>query len=289
MAYFWAKTTIDGKPGISVYDHMLDVGCVARCLSEMSPEILARFHLLAMEVGSLVALHDIGKISPGFQRKCEVWLEENGLLKIARNGCWDNEMESDHGKVSHAAVQKFLARKGFAGRTAKFLSAVLGAHHGRLNPPNDRGYMPRRGIVETGSGIDWDAERLKNAEQIWEYFGGCKPGLELDDETPALWWLAGLTTVADWIGSNERFFSPEDRPGIEDLTGLAQKALADLDFQKTQLVKDLSFHDLFHDAAHPEIRWTPNEMQEKTLAVVNGPGVYVVEAPMGMGKTEAAL
>lgn len=289
MIYFWAKTSPDGRPGISVFDHMMNVGCVARCLAEMSPELLARFHLLAMEVGSLAALHDIGKISPGFQRKCESWLEGNGLSQVARNGCWDNELESDHGKVSHASVQKFLARKGFAGSTAKFLSAVLGAHHGRMNPPNDRGYMPQRGIVETSSGIDWDAERLQNAEQICDYFGGCNPGLELDDETPALWWLAGLTTVADWIGSNERFFPPEGQVGIEDVRGLSKKALADLGFQRLQLVKDLSFHDLFHDAAHPEIRWTPNEMQEKTLAEVRGPGVYVIEAPMGMGKTEAAL
>jgi hypothetical protein len=27
--HFWAKTTADGKPGISVRDHCLNVGCVA--------------------------------------------------------------------------------------------------------------------------------------------------------------------------------------------------------------------------------------------------------------------
>ena len=289
MTYFWAKTTPDGKPGISVYNHMLHVGCVAQCIAEISTGLLDRFHITSKEVGAFSAFHDLGKISPGFQRKCDAWIQENGLEKVVRNGCWDTAMESDHGKVSHAAIQAFLSGIGLDRKTAKFVSAVLGAHHGRLNPPNDRGYRPQRGIVETASGIDWDAKRLENAEQIWEYFGGCAPRLELNDETPALWWLAGLTTVADWIGSNERFFPPEDRDGIEDVTGLAQKALHNLGFQKLHLVRDLSFHDLFHDAAHPEIRWSPNEMQEKTLSEVRGPGVYVIEAPMGMGKTEAAL
>jgi len=30
--YFWAKTTKDGQPGISVRDHCLNVGCVAEAL-----------------------------------------------------------------------------------------------------------------------------------------------------------------------------------------------------------------------------------------------------------------
>ena len=197
--YFWAKTTSEGKPGISVFKHMLNVGCVAHCMAKMSPGILERFNLLSTEVGALAALHDLGKISPGFQRKCEAWLEENNLTDIARNGCWDTGMEADHGKVSHAAIQTFLTGKGFDRKTAKFVSAVLGAHHGRLNPPNDRGYHPPKLISDTASQIDWDVERLANARKLWDCFTGCRTTLILNDDSPSLWWLAGLTTVADWI------------------------------------------------------------------------------------------
>jgi len=289
MTRFWAKTTPEGTPGISVYDHMVNVGCVARCMAEMSPEILERFHLRSAEVGALAALHDIGKISPGFQRKCEVWLDDTGLAKTARNGCWDTAMESDHGKVSHAAIQAFLSEIGIDRDTAKFVSAVLGAHHGRLTPPNDRGYRPQKQISDSASQIDWDAERMANARMIWDFFSGGSTTFALSDDSLSLWWLAGLTSVADWIGSDERFFLPEGRTGDEDAYSLARTALETIGFQKTEFVPNLSFHDLFHDVEKPEIRWVPNEMQEKTLATVSGPGVYLIEAPMGMGKTEAAL
>lgn len=289
MTHFWAKTSSAGKPGISVYDHMMNVGCVARCIAEASPEILERFNLQSAAVGALAALHDIGKISPGFQRKCEAWLEENGLVKTARNGCWDTAMESDHGKVSHAAIQVFLSEAGLDRTTAKFVSAVLGAHHGRLNPPNDRGYRPQKAISEAHSRIDWDGERMANAQMIWDRVAGSNNTITLSDDSPSLWWLAGLTSVADWIGSDERFFPPERRTGNIDVTSLAQNALDTIGFRKAEFVRDLSFHDLFHDAEKPETRWFPNEMQDKTLATVQGPGVYVIEAPMGMGKTEAAL
>jgi CRISPR-associated endonuclease/helicase Cas3 len=123
--YFWAKTTPQGKPGISVFEHMINVGCVARCIAETETMLLERFTLLSSLVGLLAALHDLGKISPGFQRKCQTWLEENGLVKIDRNACWDTAMESDHGKVSHSAIQSFLLNQNVDGRTAKYLSTVL--------------------------------------------------------------------------------------------------------------------------------------------------------------------
>lgn len=283
MNYFWAKTTTDGNPGISVYDHMLNVGYVARSIAEIYPELLARFHLLPPMVGVLAALHDLGKISPGFQRKCKAWLEENDLATVARNGCWDTAMESDHSKVSHAAIQAFLVEAGIDRKTAKFVSAALGAHHGRLTPPNDRGYRPPRLISDTASKIDWEAERMTNAQDILERFAERNISFALSSDSPSLWWLAGLTSVADWIGSDEQFFSAERRTVVEEEDGasLAKKALTAIGFIPPVINKSLSFESLFE--------FSPNDMQEKALTTITGPGVYVIEAPMGMGKTEAAL
>jgi len=283
---FWAKTTSDNRPGISVFQHMINVGCVAQCIAEISPQLLTRFNLQSSLVSALSALHDLGKISPGFQQKCGIWLEENNLLKIARNGCWDTGTESDHGKVSHAAIQDFLVSQGCARKVAKHIAAVLGAHHGRIKYlPSDRGIRPTIDpITETWSGIDWDKARQENAEHIWEFFdaGDC-PAESLSGDSSAIWWLAGLTSVADWIGSDERFFSPEEEEEKENNRAVdnARLALETIGLVPPIITPNLSFEQIFG--------FSPNEMQQKTLSVITGPGVYVVEAPMGMGKTEAAL
>jgi CRISPR-associated endonuclease/helicase Cas3 len=287
--HFWAKTTSEDKPGISVTEHMTNVGYVALRMAELSKNLLERFQLNSAEVGALAALHDLGKISPGFQMKCTTWLEENGLSGIARNGCWDTRMESDHGKVSHAAIQNFLSELCSDCKTAKFLSAVLGGHHGRLNPPNDRGYHPQGAISENRSGIDWEKERDTAARNVWRVFAGNTEITEINDSLPALWWLAGLTSVADWIGSDERFFRSDPNTAAFDPDESASKALRTIGFKRPEIIHGLSFHELFLDRKKPGIIWSPNDMQAKTAAAITAPGVYVIEAPMGMGKTEAAL
>ncbi len=281
MTCFWAKTTSDGKPGISVFDHMRNVGSVARFIANLTPNLLDRFQLQSSLVAALVALHDLGKISPGFQQKCEAWLEENGLSKIAKNGVWDTAMEDDHGKVSHAAIQSFLLKLGCDRDSAKFVSTILGAHHGRLTPPSDRGYLPPKLISDTASKIAWDAERTKNANMILDHFDAHAAACVLTDDSPALWWLAGLTSVADWIGSDERFFPPEPTALAGDAATRARTALDSIGFLPLVVNRGLSFKQVFS--------FSPNDMQEKALAAITGPGVYVIEAPMGMGKTEAAL
>lgn len=284
MTCFWAKTTEDGKPGISVYEHMINVGCVARCLAETAPELLKRFNLLISIVGALAALHDLGKLSPGFQRKCEAWLEENGLAIVVRNGCWDTGTEPDHGKVSHAVIQDFLVQQGVSRSCAKYVAAALGGHHGRLKYlPNDRGIRPPliKQISDNRSGIEWDKERAKCAQQVWDYFKPENFADSLSGDSPAIWWLAGLTSVADWIGSDEQFFSAVADSTEKDVPAIALHAIESIGLTPSTITTGLTFEQLFD--------FSPNEMQTRTLSTITDPGVYVIEAPMGMGKTEAAL
>src|SRR6266550_61273 len=65
--HFWAKTLPDGQPGISVRNHCLNVGCVGEALIATKPANIAALLKPAL---SLVAGHDVGKISPDFLMQC---------------------------------------------------------------------------------------------------------------------------------------------------------------------------------------------------------------------------
>lgn len=289
LNYFWAKTTRDNRPGISVLEHLLNVGYVAECIARSLPELLMRFHIDASTIAVLAALHDLGKISPGFQCKCNEWLEHNNLVDIAARWNWKIAMESDHGRVSHAALQKYFQENGVDETTAAYLSAVLGGHHGRLNPPDERGFRPQKAITESHSGIDWDLERKQVADSVVSEFGVTLTGLQIDDSSPTLWWVGGLTSVADWIGSDETYFPPEGGMSVQKARENAKKCLEEIGFLHPRIREGLSFHDLFHDSSRPNDQFIQNKMQSAALENITNRGVYVIEAPMGMGKTEAAL
>ena len=276
---FWAKTTTDGQPGISVIEHMLNVGHVARLLLNLSPALCHRFGLPPETVAALVALHDLGKISPGFQQKCPAWLEEFKLTAIAKNYAWRTSFETDHGRVSQASIQQSFMALGVRRKTAKNLAAILGAHHGRIKEiPNDHGISCV--MSESASGIAWDALRIQAVQDVWSHFGADSDFATLAVSESALWLLGGLTSVADWIGSDERFFSA-DKPSLQARATNAHSALEHIGFHRPRIRPGLSFDSIFP--------FSPNELQYRAADIVVKPGVYIIEAPMGMGKTEAAL
>ena len=257
---FWAKTTREGKPGISVRDHCLNVGCVAESLLSFLP---SQFEALVPHGAiTLAALHDVGKVSPGFQVKCEAWLLQHALQNRANREGW-SVRESDHAKISQFTVQELLQDMDL-----NSWAAAVGAHHGRVKGERVLVCEP------------WQEERLRLAKDFIDVFGPLprEPAAEA-----VVWFLAGLITVADWIGSDERHFPQHVHWDMPERRTWAQAALAAISWKPVTPKHLDSFSELF-----PEIPQA-NSLQTACMEVVRNPGVYIIEGPMGYGKTEASL
>lgn len=279
---FWAKTTKDDLPGISVLHHMINVGLVAENLTKHYPQLLKRFNMNAREAALLAALHDIGKISQGFQSKCAKWLEQTGMKEISTAQGWQNfeKRIADahaHAKVSQFTVQNLLRQEGMKAGSAIHWAIASGAHHGYLHRPGESGLKEIVGMKND----EWEQERQRVARQLIEALSGALPKTEISRESAHLWWLAGLISVSDWIGSDETYFPIDRDIGLEESRGRAQKAVEAIGFSHPKARTGLSFEQLFS--------FSPNDLQHEAVAAITEPGIYVIEAPMGMGKTEAAL
>jgi hypothetical protein len=76
------KDRPERMPGYQLRQHCLNVGYVAQVLISRLTWVLQ--NLLPSGTTSLAALHDIGKISPGFASKCAKWLTQQGFGEIFR-------------------------------------------------------------------------------------------------------------------------------------------------------------------------------------------------------------
>lgn len=274
---FWAKTTQDKLPGISVLHHMINVGMVAENIVKHYSILLERFNINAREAVLLAALHDVGKISQGFQSMCAKWIEQTGMKEISKAQGWQNFKGIRHEKVSQFTVQNLLRQNGMKAESANYWAVAPGAHHGYLHRPGERGLQEIAGMKND----EWEAERQRVARQLIETLASKLPTAENSRESAHLWWLAGLISVADWIGSDETYFPADRDLDLEDSKQKAQKAVEAVGFSPPEARSGFSFEQIF--------LFPPNDLQREAVAAITEPGIYVIEAPMGMGKTEAAL
>lgn len=258
----WAKTTPSGQPGISVEQHCRTAGIVAGLLAAQFPYWIK--DALDVRAGVILStLHDVGKVSPGFQKKCSVWLKRHGLTAAEFAGT-----EEDHAKVSQKTLQDFLVKENL-----RFWAAIVGAHHGKLKLD----HFPSL----CDGGDTWAAERRRLVETLLREFGPLPDHPPPNFNCGTLWFNAGLIAVADWLASDENTFSPSKELETPDIRERAERQLARIGFQPMSCPAGRTFADLFP--------FPPNTLQTLMTQAVRHPGVYVVEAAMGSGKTEAAL
>lgn len=268
----WAKTDpISGKPALTVRDHCLIVGAVAEAVRRLLPPACQR---LAPEgTVTLTAAHDIGKITPGFLLKARPhWDFENALGQ--------SFYEGNHAKVSQA----YLASLPSARLGHKPFDWVLaaGGHHGKY--PSPTGYV--RKIVEDG--LEWPALlRAELIEELEAVFGKL-PAVDIP-KGPLVHWLTGFITFSDWIGSDTRWFPSAtdgtlaDRETAASVRNTAAGAVEEIGWHHREVHQEKHFRELFPGLENPR------PLQDALIAAMDAPGLYIVEAPMGVGKTEAAL
>lgn len=261
LAKTWKEDSGIIEPGHTVASHCHIVGAVARELLQRMPKLL-RQKLFPQGSELVAAVHDVGKVSPTFQYK--IFRSINGQTRTPPELKPTSHLkESSWG--GHPGVSQVTLE---ATRTGHYAPKIVGLHHG---------YSPCvEGKLAADSqfgGEEWQQLREQLLENLKKELNCEWPDIE--DEYQARV-LAGLTTVADWIGSGSSFEKPT--PNWQDRI---VPAVNDAGFISPDLQEGLGFEEIFG--------FPPRESQKVFYQQACQPGIYILEAPMGLGKTEAAL
>lgn len=269
-----SKTTTDinGKsvPGIDVATHCIIAGLIAREIINTLPESLK--FLFPEGTALVAALHDIGKANPDFQKM--IYQSINGNLpECLQNANADNAKRN--GTSFHALASEVILRKMCQN---KYIPIIEGMHHGFRPVANVSMYEPDYG------GEAWKNKRQDIMKSIVSKFAdnNCQdkawPEIQSWEQACA---IGGLVITADWLASGGKFASLKLEDSGNGYKEQAEKSVQNAGFHQLNIKKGLNFKEIFS--------FEMNAEQKAFCTSVKAPGVYVLEAPMGIGKTEAAL
>ncbi|MFF4035975.1 CRISPR-associated helicase Cas3' [Streptomyces sviceus] len=251
-------------------------------------------------VSVLCGLHDVGKASPAFQGLRQdvavAALDPVGGAAVRRLVRWRDpgaRTDCHHGVLTAVHMVRLLRMWGAGPATARSIAWALGGHHGVV--PSAASVRQAREAVGDHGGAWWAAACDALVGRVVSLWGLAEPGelpwerVRLSPEAVVA--LAGLTSVSDWIASAR----PEKTyagPGVDLAAYLGQARVAEarkvekLAWRPWQPPADTSFAVLFPDEARPH---PIQAAVESVVAGMREPGIVVVAAPTGEGKTKAAL
>jgi CRISPR-associated endonuclease/helicase Cas3 len=250
----------------------------------------------------LGGIHDIGKATPAFQTQRGFSHSEDldaelmdKLEKAGFSGISDFDVRfsrfTHHSLAGEVIVQKMGVNEGIA--------SIVGAHHGK--PVDSESIC--RDQVDARFVNYYQTDKVSSVWRLWqdvqEYiFDWSLSQSELyqkeslpEISRPAQVLLSGLLIMADWIASNENYFPliPLEKDSVEDMQlrfqiGI-QRWFRDQPFE---MQEPHSVDRLYSD----RFAFPPRDFQRvifDTVQSIAKPGIVIIEAPTGCGKTEAAL
>lgn len=273
---YWGKAKRDSEQQGADYHllpyHCLDVAAVADKWLELSPVLLKRFALYSNVEPDLarrivlffVLLHDLGKFDGRFQH-----FREDIRQELQGDEWW---IEEDLSYYSHGSsgFKQFCEKFGYS----EAMKAVAGHH----------GYCDTNFNYEEPTADDDLIELDEQARSEWVAFclEFCK--LERIPDVGGIPLLAGFCSVADWLGSSLTNFTTSPSNNLyeyyDQVLSRAEVVLRDSGMITS--IAGAGFNFLFPD-------YEPRGIQCLLDDLPISPGLTMVEADTGAGKTEFAL
>lgn len=301
LSVLWGKSKAgasnDARPNLLI-QHLLDAAAVGELIWDryLSAGLRARVDRAVGGSGRtlfvlLCALHDVGKATPAFQCK------DDGLAAAVRASglTWkslDARARGWHHTLAGAViVQRVLRNAGWSRSAVSWWWPLVAGHHGRV-PGTNRLGDAARGEAQ-GRAPQWpaaqDALVLAVANELDVDLAAAAPaGCPRRGEQLA---IAGAVIMADWIASGSLF------RGVTDINEVCMAAARE---RAGRAWGQLGLRGGWRPAPYAPVgdlvaaRFdkSARPIQQAAVAAAESmpvPGLMMIEAPTGEGKTEAAL
>ncbi|MFH0800822.1 MAG: CRISPR-associated helicase Cas3' [bacterium] len=291
MKKLWAKS----EPFHPLYAHMIDAGMVSLALlkttafqstiKQFSEAAECPVDIAPAWLAYLVAMHDIGKCHIDFQAKGPSELikpiEGMGLRCVMQYPGFRHEAMS-----AFWLLDFFRSSMGWERKEAVTVSQAIRGHHGNFgvdDPANETDQIKTQ----------WGPLRENLEIQMRKVFVPEAWSPQFEDHSIVGILLSGLLVLSDWIASNSELFLMET--GKEDPVSYAEKSKR----RAVEAVKKLGldssipwmqksgFKEFWPELEAP--RPLQKSCEELLFQGKLPPGLVIIEAPMGEGKTEAAI
>jgi CRISPR-associated endonuclease/helicase Cas3 len=285
--------------------HLIDVGTTASALiAALAATVACRMDWgTTTETASLLALiaalHDLGKAAPAFQAHPGFSFRELDTVRRRLDAvglsCPPSSARIPHGTITALVAPDLLARFGADPESTRLFAPIVAGHHGAF--PTSSALSDARMYPHLIGEGRWHEVRAAIVDELGRLFRVPRKQLVHMPDGPAAAVMAGLVSIADWIGSIRDYFPYAISPGIDPATldlqeyeaksrRCTEEALSKIRWlpgEATSLLRD--FSGIFPHLA-------PNDLQQAVCDVARAldfPALVLIEAPMGEGKTEAAM